>query len=148
MLHVRALVVSLTMALSAVAALAESEPWLTREIPLSRAGTEHEWPFSVDEGRLQCFIFSGMRTVFFKEPDRNDPDWFFKGIPYKMPRSVIVSVNPLEIFAGLEDADLFLPFDSDFAVLIRRLAPFAAMGQALCEELLAEQADKAAGDEN
>ncbi len=119
---------------------------MEKSIPIARADIEHEWPFSVDSGELSCFIFAGTRMVFFREPDTNDPEWFFKGIPYDLPRSVIVSTNPLEIFASLEDADLFLPFDSDFAVLIRRLAPFVAMGQALCDELLAE-GDDAEGDD-
>jgi hypothetical protein len=129
------------------------DAWREKDVWITRAGSAHEWPFSVDEGELKCVIFAGQRIVLFTEPDLNDPDWFIKDIPYQMPRSVIVSTNPLEIFASLEDADLFLPFDSDFAVLIRRLAPFAAMGQALCEQILAggegaQDGDDAAGDED
>lgn len=131
---------------AALPAVAGDDPWREKAIRISKAGTEHEWPFSVDEGELKCFIFAGSRMVLFTEPDLNDPDWFIEGIPYEMPRSVIVSTNPLEIFAALEDADLFLPFDSDFAVLIRRLAPFVAMGQALCEELLPPNPPATAGE--
>lgn len=134
----------LLMPLAAQAAL----PY-EKSIEISKDTTAHEWPFSVERGELSCFIFAQTRLVFFREPDVNDPDWFIKNIPYQTPRSVIVSTNPLEIFASLEDADLFLPFDSDFAVLIRRLAPFVAMGQALCEKLLAErQAEDADGSED
>ncbi len=110
-----------------------------KSIEISKDAIAHEWPFSVERGELSCFIFAEHRLVFFQEPDTSDPDAFIKGIPYEIPRSVIVSTNPLEIFASLEDADLFLPFDSDFAVLIKRLSPFVAMGQKLCEELIAEQ---------
>ncbi|MBX3530044.1 MAG: hypothetical protein KF849_05530 [Rhizobiaceae bacterium] len=119
-----------------------------KSIEISKDAVAHEWPFSVDRGDLSCFIFAQTRLVFFREPDTNDPDWFIKDIPYRTPRSVIVSTNPLEIFASLEDADLFLPFDSDFAVLIKRLAPFVVMGQALCEELLAEKEGADAGGED
>lgn len=132
----------LPLGLLAMPAMALAQTY-EKSVEISRDEVVHEWPFSVDSGELSCFIFGGRRMVFFREPDTNDPDWFLKGIPYDMPRSVIVSTNPLEIFASLEDADLFLPFDSDFAVLIRRLTPFVAMGQALCDELLAEQADGA-----
>lgn len=123
---------------AAQAASAADDPWREKAIEIARDEIPHEWPFSVDSGELKCVIFAGRRMVLFTEPDGNDPDWFIKDIPYDMPRSVIVSTNPMEIFAALEDADLFLPFDSDFAVLIERLVPFVAMGQALCEELLAE----------
>jgi hypothetical protein len=132
-------------------ALAENP--FEKSIEISKDATAHEWPFSIERGELSCFIFAQYRLVFFREPDPNDPDWYIKNIPYQTPRSVIVSTNPLEIFASLEDAELFLPFDSDFAVLIRRLTPFVAMGQALCEELIAEGKDEAgepgaeAGDE-
>ena len=124
------------VALTTGSAMAQDDS--RKAIEISRYGVAHEWPFSVDRGELSCFIFGGQRIVLFTEPDTNDPDWFVKGIPYDSPRSVIVSTNPLEIFASLEDADLFLPFDSDFAVLIARLAPYAAMGQELCEQLESE----------
>lgn len=120
--------------------------WQENSIEIAKASTEHEWPFSVDRGELKCVIFGGQRLVLFIEPDTNDPDWFAQGVAYDIPRSVIVSTNPLEIFASLEDVDLFLPFDSDLAVLIRRLAPFAAMGQALCDALQASGA--ANGDDH
>ena len=138
MLRSLATAVALPLGLAALPASGALAQPYEKRIEISRATVEHEWPFSVDEGELSCFIFAGRGIVFFREPDRNDPDWFVKGIPYDEPRSVIVSTNPLEIFVSLEDADLFLPFDSDFAVLIRRLMPFVEMGQSLCRELRAE----------
>lgn len=134
--------------LLAMPAAAQAALPYEKSIEISKDAVAHEWPFSVERGELSCFIFGAIRLVFFREPDVNDPDWFIKNIPYQTPRSVIVSTNPLEIFASLEDADLFLPFDSDFAVLIGRLKPFVAMGQVLCEELLAEQEDADGGEED
>jgi hypothetical protein len=143
----RAATVAFPVALGMTPAVSLAEDaWQEKAIEIAQATTPHEWPFTVDRGELKCIIFGGQRLVLFTEPDTNDPDWFVKNIPYEIPRSVIVSTNPLEIFASLEDADLFLPFDADFVVLIKRLTPYAAMGQALCTELLAGGDD--AGDED
>jgi hypothetical protein len=143
----RAATVAVPVALGMAPGLSLAEDaWREKAIDIAKATTPHEWPFTVENGELKCIIFGGQRLVLFTEPDTNDPDWFVKNIPYQMPRSVIVSTNPFEVLASLEDADLFLPFDADFVVLIKRLTPYAAMGQALCEVLLAGGDD--AGDED
>lgn len=99
------------------------------EITISKADTEHEWPFSVDSGRLTCVTWGDQRGVIFAEPwDESVPQEFGN---MTLPRSVIVSTNPMAILAGLEDRELFLPFGT-FEVLIKRLAPFETMGLALC----------------
>lgn len=101
------------------------------EMPLRRADTGHEWPFAVDEGTLTCVAFRGQKVVLFYEPWRTDvPQEFGNMTP---PRSVVVSANPLALFATYEDRALYLPFDS-LETLIRRLAPFEAMGVRLCDE--------------
>lgn len=99
------------------------------EIAISRATSPHEWPFSVDEGTLTCVELDRQRTVIFSEPWRTDVAQELGDMT--LPRSVIVSANPLALLAGIEDRSLYLPFDS-LETLIKRLAPFERMGWALC----------------
>lgn len=101
------------------------------EMAISRAGAKHEWPFSVDEGTLVCVAVAGQRVVLFSEPWRDDVPQEFGNMT--LPRSVVVSANPIALFASYEDRALYLPFDS-LETLIRRLAPFEAIGRRLCDE--------------
>ena len=48
-----------------------------------------------------------------------------------LPRSVVVSTNPIALFASYEDRALYAPY-ATLEELLRRLAPFEAMGQKLC----------------
>jgi hypothetical protein len=99
------------------------------EITIRKGEAPHEWPFSVNEGKLTCVEYGGRQTVIFTEPWRTDvPQEFGNMTP---PRSVIVSVDPFALLASHEDRDLYLPFDS-LETLIKRLAPFETMGRALC----------------
>ncbi|MCC0037971.1 MAG: hypothetical protein H6893_03110 [Brucellaceae bacterium] len=100
------------------------------EIEISRAGSHHEWPFSVDRGTLSCVTYDGTRTVFFAEPWRDDVPQEFGDMT--LPRMVAVSTNPIVLFVSIENRDLYLPFDS-IEILTKRLAPFEIMGLALCE---------------
>lgn len=98
-------------------------------IEIAKAETAHEWPFSVERGDLTCVPWGDRKVVIFSEPWRTDvPQEFGNMTP---PRSVIVSTNPLALFASLEDRALYAPFDG-LETLIRRLAPFETMGLALC----------------
>lgn len=99
-------------------------------ITVSKADATHEWPFSVEAGDLTCVEIGAQRTVIFSEPWRTDVPQEFGNMT--LPRSVIVSANPLAVFASYEDRALYAPFDS-LETLIRRLAPFEAMGTLLCE---------------
>lgn len=99
------------------------------EITIRKGETAHEWPFSVDEGKLTCVEYGGRQTVIFTEPWRRDVPQEFGNMT--LPRSVIVSVDPFALLASREDRDLYLPFDS-LETLIKRLAPFETMGRALC----------------
>ena len=50
------------------------------------------------------------------------------------PRGVIVSANPLELTIGnIANRALFAPA-TDVAELIRRVAPYAEVGQRLCDQ--------------
>lgn len=100
------------------------------EMAISRAGVPHEWPFAVEAGTLTCVPWGNERVVLFSEPWRTDVPQEFGNM--RLPRSVIVSANPFAIFASYEDRSLYLPFDG-FETLIKRLAPFEAMGTKLCE---------------
>jgi len=104
---------------------------ISEELPIDRAGSRHEWPFSVDRGSLTCVTMDGQRVVIFSEPW---PDVPIEQLDVmKPPRSVIVSVNVMLLLASIEDRSLYLPFDS-LETLIRRLAPFETMGRALCDK--------------
>ena len=101
------------------------------EIPLVRGDTGHEWPFSVEEGRLACVNYSGQKVVIFSENWRTDVPQEFGNMT--LPRSVIVSANPISLFASIEDRALYAPYDS-LATLIKRLAPYERMGWELCDK--------------
>ena len=101
------------------------------EIEISKAGSEHEWPFSVDHGKLICVAWGGQKVVLFMEPWREDVPQEFGNMT--MPGSVIVSSNPWALLASVEDRALYLPFDT-LETLIKRLAPFETMGTKLCTE--------------
>lgn len=100
------------------------------EIEIKRGATPHEWPFAVDAGKLVCVQFGEQRVVLFSEPWRTDVPQEFGNMT--LPRSVVVSANPIAIFASAEVRTLYAPFDS-LETLIRRLGPFEAMGTLLCE---------------
>lgn len=100
------------------------------EMEIDRATSAHEWPFSVDRGTLTCVAIQGQRVVIFAEPWREDVRQEFGNMT--PPRSVIVSANPIALFASYEDRALYLPYDG-LETLIRRLAPFEAMGVKLCD---------------
>lgn len=101
------------------------------EMEIGRGDTAHEWPFSVERGKLTCVAMQGRETVLFSEPWRTDvPQEFGNMTP---PRSVIVSTNPFALMASIEDRALYLPFDG-LETLIRRLAPFETLGRRLCAQ--------------
>ena len=101
------------------------------EMEIARGDTSHEWPFSVERGRLACVAVQGQETVLFSEPWRDDVPQEFGNMT--LPRSVVVSTNPIALLASLEDRTLYLPFDS-LETLIRRLAPFETLGRKLCAQ--------------
>lgn len=100
------------------------------EMQISKAGSVHEWPFAVDTGDLTCVAMGGQKVVIFSEPWRKDVVQEFGNMT--LPRSVIVSANPLALLASLEDRALYAPFDT-LETLIKRLAPFERMGWDLCD---------------
>ena len=91
----------------------------------------HEWPFSVETGTLTCVEMSGQKVVIFSEPWREDVPQVYGDMT--LPRSVIVSTNPIALLASIEDRALYRPFDS-LETLIVRLAPFEEMGRQLCDQ--------------
>lgn len=118
---------------------AASDLSVSPEMPIDRATSTHEWPFSIDRGTLSCVAMDGQRVVIFSEP--------WPDVPIEQldvmnpPRSVIVSANVLLLLASVEDRSLYLPFDS-LETLIRRLAPFETMGGALCKNDAAQPPKK------
>jgi hypothetical protein len=124
----RRLAVMISLMLGAFAAHAESFPH--RDI--SKATSRHEWPFSVEAGRLICVAYAGQYHVFFAEPDPARTS-----VPFQttvLPRKVVVSTNPFALMVSLEDRALYAPFES-LEQLIRRLAPFEMMGKQLCMDM-------------
>lgn len=101
-----------------------------RTQPISRAGNEASWPFSVDDGILACVWSGGQKVVMFLEnmPSDQDEDDTFE------PRRVIVTTDPMQLTIGnMAYRDLFRPAAS-VEERIRLVAPFAAMGQRLCDQ--------------
>lgn len=89
---------------------------------------DRDWPFSVDTGYLMCIYILGQRTVYFSEIlDEDEKD---EG----EPRTVVVSVDPLDLaFVNIGASSLFAPH-SGLAELIPRVAPYVRLGQRLCEQ--------------
>jgi hypothetical protein len=101
-----------------------------RTQPISRAGNEANWPFSVDEGMLACVWSGGQRVVVFFE---NRPSGLGEDETFQ-PRQVIVTTDPMQLTLGnMAYRDLFRPAAS-VEERIRLVAPFAAMGQKLCDQ--------------
>ncbi|AZO45188.1 hypothetical protein EJ076_30825 [Mesorhizobium sp. M7D.F.Ca.US.005.01.1.1] len=101
-----------------------------RTQPISRAGNEANWPFSVDEGMLACVWSGGQRVVVFFENRPSDlgVDETFQ------PRQVIVTTDPMQLTLGnMAYRDLFRPAAS-VEERIRLVAPFATLGQKLCDQ--------------
>jgi hypothetical protein len=101
------------------------------EIVIRQGETGHDWPFSIDEGELTCLEYQGQRYVFFAEILAENEMGTFGAM--KLPRSVVVSSNPLALFASHEDRALYAPWDS-LETLVTRLAPYERMGRALCDD--------------
>jgi hypothetical protein len=100
------------------------------EIVIRKTEVASEWAFSIDEGELACVNHAGSRFVFFSEILTAEEMGEIGNMT--LPRSVIVSVNPLDLLATVDNRELYLPFDT-LETLIKRLAPFYAMGRALCD---------------
>ncbi|BCH00071.1 hypothetical protein GCM10007881_57470 [Mesorhizobium huakuii] len=101
-----------------------------RTQPISRAGNEANWPFSVDDGILACVWSGGQKVVMFVENRPSDLD---EDDPFD-PRRVIVTTDPMQLTIGnMAYRDLFRPAAS-VEERIRLVAPFAAMGQKLCDQ--------------
>lgn len=101
------------------------------EVVIRKGETEHEWAFSIDEGTLTCIGMNGEGYVFFAEILTDEEMGEFGNM--KLPRSVVVTTNPLAFLATVENRELYLPYDS-LETLIRRLAPFETMGRKLCDD--------------
>jgi hypothetical protein len=100
------------------------------EIVIRKAGTEHEWAFSIDEGTLTCVQIGAQRNVFFGEI--LTPEEMGEIGNMTLPRSVVVTTNPVVLLVTIEDKELYAPWDS-LETLVKRLAPFEAMGMKLCD---------------
>jgi len=101
------------------------------ELVVRKAESKHEWAFSIDEGTLTCIAMNGERYVFFAEILTDEEMGEFGNM--KLPRSVVVTTNPLAFLATVENRELYLPYDS-LETLIRRLAPFETTGRKLCDD--------------
>lgn len=96
------------------------------ELRIDKASAKTEWPFAVDAGDLSCIDMGNQKFIFFAEDAVGDSmDAIMKA------RMVVVTTNPLALFASIEDRSLYLPF-SDLETLIKRLAPYETTGRDLC----------------
>ncbi|KRB19701.1 MULTISPECIES: hypothetical protein [Mesorhizobium] len=98
--------------------------------PITRAGNEAGWPFSVDEGTLACVWSAGQKVVMFFEsrPKGLDEDEDFK------PRGVIVTTDPVQLTLGNMANRALFRASSDVEERLRLVAPFVTMGQKLCDQ--------------
>lgn len=99
------------------------------EMEIDRSTIADEWPFTVDRGTLTCVAVTTPDVVIFAEPWREDVPQEFGNMT--LPRSVVVSTNPMAILASFEDRELYLPFDT-LETLVVRLAPYERLGLSLC----------------
>ncbi|MEQ1955296.1 hypothetical protein [Mesorhizobium sp. CN2-181] len=124
----------------AISALAASTPAMATstvqlistfpEVVIRKGETEHEWPFSIDEGELTRVEMQGQRYVFFSEILTAEEMGTFGNMT--LPRSVVVTANPMAYFATADNRELYAPWDS-LETLIKRLAPYERMGRELCD---------------
>jgi len=98
--------------------------------PITRAGNEAGWPFSVDEGVLACVWGGGQKMVMFFEdrPKGLDEDEDFK------PRGVIVTTDPMQLTLGNMANRALFRDSADVEERLRLVAPFVTMGQKLCDQ--------------
>ena len=133
-MHYNALASAVPFALIiSVLPAAANIPSFFPEIEIDRASAQTEWPFSVDRGDLSCIDLGSQRFVFFSEKPATDD---LAGIVDR--RTVVVSTNPLTYFASFEDRALYAPF-KDLETLVKRLAPYEAMGTKLCLDAKAKK---------
>lgn len=94
---------------------------------ISRTDREREWPFTVDQGYLTCAYVVGRPAVYFTEmPDDDDTA--------SNLRTVIVSVDPLELTFGNLGSGGLIREAASVAALIRLMAPFESLGARLCDQ--------------
>lgn len=101
------------------------------ETIIRKAESQHEWAFSIDEGTLTCVKLGEDEFVFFGEILSADDMGEIGNM--NLPRSVVVTTNPLAFLTTVEDRELYAPYDT-LETLIKRLAPFEAIGRKLCAE--------------
>ena len=97
---------------------------------IAKGDSPHEWPFSIDEGRLSCIPFETQRHVFFSEILTDEEMGEFGNMT--LPRMVVVTANPMAFLATVDDRELYAPWDT-LETLIKRLAPYERMGWELCD---------------
>ena len=104
-------------------------PGEVRVQKIARNGNEKDWPFSVEAGELTCVWGAGTRQVYFIE-----------GLPENAadasvsPRMLVLSFDPFLLTLGnIPNRTLFAPM-ADVGDLVRRVGPFIAMGERLCDQ--------------
>ncbi|WP_192255507.1 hypothetical protein [Mesorhizobium silamurunense] len=97
---------------------------------ISRADHETDWPFSVGEGMLACVWSGGRKVVMFFE---NRPKDLGEGEPFH-PRGVIVTTDPMQLTLGNMANRALLKPSASVEERMRLVAPFAALGQRLCDQ--------------
>lgn len=120
---------SLALTASMLAAMPAAFPTTFPEIVISKAEAKTEWPFAIDQGELSCVSLGQGAFVFFAEILSPEEQGTLGAM--KLPRMVVVTTNPMALFASFENRALYAPFDS-LETLIKRLAPYETIGRELC----------------
>lgn len=97
---------------------------------ISREDNETDWPFSVDEGMLTCVWSAGQKVVMFFENRPKDLD---EAEPFQ-PRGVIVTNDPMQLTLGNMANRALFKSSASVEERMRLVAPFAALGQRLCDQ--------------
>ena len=118
--------IALTASVLAATPALAAFPGLFPEIVVTRAEAKTEWPFTVDKGELSCINMGQGGYVFFNEIQTEREQ-----AAGKLPRMVVVTTDPVALFASFEDRSLYAPFDT-LETLITRLGPYEAIGRDLC----------------
>lgn len=96
---------------------------------IERGPGEEKWPFAAQSGCLMCAWLMGRPAVYFVPDTPEFRDEESEDFPV-----LIISVDPFEILlSNAGQGDQFLPI-ATIEEKIARMAPYVALGHALCEQ--------------
>jgi hypothetical protein len=96
---------------------------------ISRGPGEEKWPFTAQSGCLMCAWLMGQPAVYFVPDTPEFRDEASEDFPV-----LIISIDPFEIIlSNAGHRDQFVAIET-IEEKIKRMAPYVALGHALCEQ--------------